>query len=266
MKENKKYLQFQLETSRDHPDYFHIEKYLSDGYYAHFHRNPELYCVYAGSVRVSVGKNEYPSTSGDADFINSLQVHSYLCDEKAEIAFVLFGEQYLQPFRQPYPNQSIPAFLNDKNANRALFAYIEKYGDRKSDFAPLEAFAHTSIILHMLVSAYGTAERPDPQKKSADFVIADIIQYIYDNSANEISLESLAEHFGYSPMTLSHLISKHVKIDLRNFINDIRVQKVIAMQAQPEYKNVSTLELASLCGFKSISSFYRAFKRSSGNK
>ena len=67
-------------------------------------------------------------------------------------------------------------------------------------------------------------------------------------------------------MTLSHLISKHVKIDLRNFINDIRVQKVIAMQAQPEYKNVSTLELASLCGFKSISSFYRAFKRSSGNK
>ena len=122
------------------------------------------------------------------------------------------------------------------------------------------------MILHMLVSAYGTAERPDPQKKSADFVIADIIQYIYDNSANEISLESLAEHFGYSPMTLSHLISKHVKIDLRNFINDIRVQKVIAMQAQPEYKNVSTLELASRCGFKSISSFYRAFKRSSGNK
>ena len=42
MKENRKYLQFQLETSRDHPDYFHIEKYLSDGYYAHFHRNPEL--------------------------------------------------------------------------------------------------------------------------------------------------------------------------------------------------------------------------------
>ena len=32
MKENRKYLQFQLETSRDRPDYFHIEKYLSDGY------------------------------------------------------------------------------------------------------------------------------------------------------------------------------------------------------------------------------------------
>ena len=73
MKENRKYLQFQLETSRDRPDYFHIEKYLSDGYYAHFHRNPELYCVYGGSVRVSVGKNEYPLTPGDAVFIIKCQ-------------------------------------------------------------------------------------------------------------------------------------------------------------------------------------------------
>lgn len=118
MKENRKYLQFQLETSRDRPDYFHIEKYLSDGYYAHFHRNPELYCVYGGSVRVSRRKKRIPFDVGDAVFINSLQVHSYLCDEKAEIAFVLFGEQFLQPFRQLYPNQSIPAFLNDKNTNR----------------------------------------------------------------------------------------------------------------------------------------------------
>ena len=53
---NKKYLQFQLESQRDRADYFHAEKYLSDGYYAHFHRNAELYCVYEGAVTVTIGK------------------------------------------------------------------------------------------------------------------------------------------------------------------------------------------------------------------
>lgn len=52
---SKKYLQFQLESQRDRADYFHAEKYLSDGYYAHFHRNAELYCVYEGAVTVTIG-------------------------------------------------------------------------------------------------------------------------------------------------------------------------------------------------------------------
>lgn len=76
---SKKYLQFQLEAQRDRADYFHAEKYLSDGYYAHFHRNAELYCVYEGAVTVTIGKNEYALRAGEGVFIDSLQVHSYLC-------------------------------------------------------------------------------------------------------------------------------------------------------------------------------------------
>lgn len=262
---NKKYLQFQLESQRDHADYFHAEKYLSDGYYAHFHRNAELYCVYEGAVTVTIGKNEYALTAGEGVFIDSLQVHSYLCDEKAEIGFVLFGETFMQPFHKTYPNMTPPVLLNDKEANRPLFDYLSTIGGRKSDFDALEAYAHTSMLLHFIVSAYGVVPARE-DRKSSDFIITNIIQYIYDHADEDITLTSLAEHFGYNRMSVSHLISKYIRIDLRNFVNDIRVQKVVSLQALPENKNISTMELASRCGFKSVSSFYRAYKRTLENR
>ena len=262
---NKKYLQFQLESQRDHADYFHAEKYLSDGYYAHFHRNAELYCVYEGAVTVTIGKNEYALTAGEGVFIDSLQVHNYLCNEKAEIGFVLFGETFMQPFHKTYPNMTPPVLLNDKEANRPLFDYLSTIGGRKSDFDALEAYAHTSMLLHFIVSAYGVVPARE-DRKSSDFIITNIIQYIYDHADEDITLTSLAEQFGYNRMSVSHLISKYIRIDLRNFVNDIRVQKVVSLQALPENKNVSTMELASRCGFKSVSSFYRAYKRTLENK
>ena len=262
---NKKYLQFQLESQRDHADYFHAEKYLSDGYYAHFHRNAELYCVYKGAVTVTIGKNEYALTAGEGVFIDSLQVHSYLCDEKAEIGFVLFGETFMRPFHKTYPNMTPPVLLNDKEANRPLFDYLSTIGGRKSDFDALEAYAHTSMLLHFIVSAYGVVPARE-DRKSSDFIITNIIQYIYDHADEDITLTSLAEHFGYNRMSVSHLISKYIRIDLRNFVNDIRVQKVVSLQALPENKNISTMELASRCGFKSVSSFYRAYKRTLENR
>ena len=262
---SKKYLQFQLEAQRDRADYFHAEKYLSDGYYAHFHRNAELYCVYEGAVTVTIGKNEYALTAGEGVFIDSLQVHSYLCDEKAEIGFVLFGETFMRPFHKTYPNMTPPVLLNDKEANRPLFDYLSTIGGRKSDFDALEAYAHTSMLLHFIVSAYGVVPARE-DRKSSDFIITNIIQYIYDHADEDITLTSLAEHFGYNRMSVSHLISKYIRIDLRNFVNDIRVQKVVSLQALPENKNISTMELASRCGFKSVSSFYRAYKRTLENR
>lgn len=266
MKKQKNYLQFQFEMERDRPDYFHAESYTSDGYYAHFHRNTELYCVYTGQVNVSIGKEKYLLTPGNAVIINSLQVHSYQCDQNAKIGFVLFGEDYMRPFHTLYPNRPIPTFLNDRSANQPILDYIDTLGNRKSDFTPLEAFAHTSMLLHLVVSHYELPPPVSSDNPSTDFIIADIIQYIYNHSEEDLSLETLAEHFGYSRMSISHLISKHIKIDLRNFINDIRVQRVFALQQKPENKKVSVLELASRCGFKSVSSFYRAYRRNSKNK
>ena len=60
---------------------------------------------------------------------------------------------------------------------------------------------------------------------------------------------------------LSRKISAYISEDLRAFINDVRIQKVMQMRNDDKYKHLSLLEIASRCGFNSIATFYRAYHR-----
>lgn len=251
--------EFKIESAKDRFDYFWVEKYISSGYKAHFHRNPELYCVYNGNVTVSIDDEIYNLTSGDAVFINSLKIHSYDCKD-AEIAFALIGTKYLQPFYEIYLDRQIPTLLTDKEANKKLFEYLDTIDKKKEDFQPLERYASIYNILSLIVNTYGIV--PAPKKKThsrAD--LSEIIQYIYNNSAQSLSLDALANHFNYDPVSLSHIFSRYIKMDIRNFINNIRIQNFIEIKSLPANKDKSVTELASQCGFSSPATFYRAYKK-----
>lgn len=251
--------EYETESAKDRFDYFWVEKYISSGYKAHFHRNPELYCVYNGNVKVSVDDNIYNLTAGDAVFINSLKIHSYECND-AEIAFALIGTKYLQPFYEVYLDRQIPTLLSDKNANKKLFEYLDTVDRKKEDFQPLERYACIYNMLSLIVDAYGTV--PAAEKKShtrAD--LSEIIQYIYNNSSQNLSLDSLAERFNYDRVSLSHIFGRYIKMDIRNFINNIRIQNYMDLKSLPANKDKSVTELAMQCGFSSSATFYRAYKK-----
>ena len=248
--------QFQLEPDRDKPEFFHVMKYQSNGYYAHFHRNSELYCVFEGTVKVSINDKAYVLHAGEAVFINSLDLHSYEC-ESADICIALIGYRYMRDFRALFPNNIVPILLKDKEANKELFALLTQLNEKK-DFSEFEKFSYTNLLLHHITKAYGVS----PKETSHKFFLIDIIQYIYDNFMMPLSLETVAKQFNYNPVYLSHLFSKHVRIDFRTFVSNVRMQYVLSMRNDPRYKEKSLSEIAFMCGFNSLSTFQRAYKRS----
>lgn len=256
---NIKHAQFQLETERDVPNYFYAHKYTSTGYYAHFHRNTELYCVYSGIVHVTIDNNRYELHAGEAVYINSLKVHSYEC-VNAEIGFVLFGSDYLRQFYELFPNRQIPDLLYDREKNKRIFRLLDELGERNDRFSVLERYACTYGFLGMIVEEYGTVPVSTNRAK-VRATISDIVDYIYKNSDKDLSLVSVAEHFHYDPQSLSHLFSKNIKMDIRNFINEIRIQNFIAIKSLPENSGKPVTELALQCGFNSAATFYRAYKK-----
>jgi len=247
-----------FETNRDFPNYFHAEKYESIGYGAHVHRNVEIYCVIKGTSRVSVNDREYNLTEGQAVVINGMQVHSYDNTQGTIVAFILIGTHYLQLFNSIYPEKVLPEFLYDENANAPLLKIIESIADKYDDFDQFESMGYANLIIHNIVSAYGTESAKKSAKK---FIFSDIIQYIYDNYTEDLSLEALAQKFNYAPRSIGHMFNKYVKMDIRNFINSVRVEKVLEMNADPKNNGKSIITLAGECGFKSASSFYRAYRK-----
>lgn len=249
--------QYQLEPDRDKPEFFHIMKYQSDGYYAHFHRNSELYCVFEGTVKVSINDKTYVLQAGEAVFINSLDLHSYECKQFAEIGIVLIGYRYMRDFRALFPHNIVPTLLKDKEANKEIFNLLTELNE-KEDFSAFEKFSYTNLLLHHITKIYGVS----PKETSHKFLLIDIIQYIYDNFMLPLSLDTLAKEFNYNPVYLSHLFSKHIRIDFRTFVSNVRMQYVMTMRNDPRYKEKSLSEIAAMCGFNSLSTFQRAYKRS----
>lgn len=257
---DKREKQLQFEKVRDVAERFVAERYISDGFYLHFHRNTELYCVCRGEVIVTVNGESRVLTDGQMAIICGLESHAYEVANAADIAYLHIGTKYTEPFKNIYGAKAPPRWLTDSEFNgRELYPIVEKVIKYGKDMIELEALCYGNMLLARAVKHYGLSE------KGAMFtgggIITEIIQYIYDNSDYDLNLETIAKKFGYAPQVLSKKISAYISEDLRAFINDVRVQKVMQMRKDEKFNHLSLLEIASRCGFNSIATFYRAYNR-----
>lgn len=249
-----------IEAERDHPNAFRAEVYISDGFYPHFHRNPEIYLVYDGTVTVTINNVEYVLHGGQAMCINSYDIHSYKIDGLARVGFVNIGLNYTNNFNSLYPRRSLPTEMLDVDKNKPLFDFIEQIKGtiaENSDRRRLLYYTYVNYILYLIVDAYGTSTTKAQTKHST----RNIVQYIYENAEKNLTLNSIAKEFGYSPGSLSHFFSRYIRIDFRTFLSDIRMQKVWELRDNTDYADRSIADLAILCGFNSVSSYYRACRR-----
>ena len=112
--------------------------------------------------------------------------------------------------------------------------------------------------MHMLLYR----EMRDPSRGlqvfTANFLL-DLIQYIDQHSNENLTLDRLAEQFGYNKFYLSRIFNKTLGASLTDYVNQVRVQKFVKQYRDGWEGNIA--DLAFSCGFESIPSFYRTFSR-----
>ncbi len=80
----------------------------------------------------------------------------------------------------------------------------------------------------------------------------------------ELSLPLLAEKLEMRPDVLSRLINEKFQKNFNDFINSYRIQAAQQLLSDPVQANAKIAGVAIDCGFKSISAFNTAFKKSVG--
>lgn len=263
IKRDKKEGQIQDERQRDYGSRFKAERYVTEGFCMHFHRNTELYCVNKGKVSVHINGENKILSDGQACVINRLESHSYEVGEPADITYCHIGVLYMESFYRFYPQKEPARWLMDVDFNREkLFPLLKEIRERGTSMRELEKVAKIAAIFDEIVRRYGFGARKHIEHMRSNYNITDVVQYIYDHYSDpDLGLKKIAGEFGYSPKTLSALITQYIDVDLRVFINDIRVQNVIYMYQDPANRGVSLTELIEKCGFVSKMTFYRAYNR-----
>lgn len=248
------------EIERDRASRFVAEQYVSTGYYLHFHRNIEIYGVVSGKVFVTVAGHQKELTAGQIAIIDGLENHSYEIDGEAEVFFFHVGTRYISKLYSLYPNKRLPYFLTDVEYNQILYAQIQPLLNATQNIPELKRYGIACQLFSDIIERYGVTEKLG-NLGSDDDVVTEVVQYIYEHYSEPITLESLSKVFYISPKALSKKIRKRLNVDLRLFINDIRVQRAIQMRDDPQYKGKSINEIAMLCGFTNMVTFYRSYER-----
>ncbi len=251
---------FQKETP-----FFGGGTYLGSGRWeTHFHREYELFGVIKGNVAAAISGEKKELSDGQIAVISSLENHSYEMEEQAEVFCFHVGAQYLMEFQSLYQDRQLPRWLMDAAYNQIIYGQIKPLLDISTEqVIELRRVGIICELISDIIAHYGTVDKRSLPEMD-DALITEVLQYIYEHYNEDITLEFLADKFCIPWKTLGKRLYQRTNVDLRIFVNDIRLQKVMQMLDDCSNRNKSLDEILSLCGFHNKATFYRCYERCYG--
>ena len=110
----------------------------------------------------------------------------------------------------------------------------------------------TLTILLYIIRSY----HEEQEKAVKPTLTESLLQYVALHS-DSLTLQSMADHFGYHPVYLSRLLVKLIEKTFSELLLDSRMRKAkLFLENTP----LSNEKIAELLGYKNASNFYRAYK------
>lgn len=244
------------EKYRDNTMLFEIKRHPLKAYYAHFHYAVEVCYVLKGSLKFAINGKMMTAEEDDIVFINPREMHQYFQNDDCELYVAIMSEIYSNDCRMDLGPIRFDNLLTNKEVNREIKTiFNECYQNKKTNL-----FFENKIFANRLYS-YLYRNYPLRLQKDDEELLSKILEYVYLNYKENITLASIAKEFSYSLAKISKLFQKEVGIDFRIFINQIRAEKVHIMLHDSRYAEWSLSQIVMECGFISMATFYRSYQR-----
>lgn len=220
----------------------------------HFHRAFELAYILEGSSHYIVEDEEFDVHKGNIVFAHRCYRHRSSAQPAHTKYVIAVPENITSDIAKLFSDSTLPPLLNDNEFNKTLLPYFEALVNGKSDMLKILVKGYSNIIFGSLADHYEKTEIKQKNKNVS--IIEDILTYIDEHYCEQLTLESIANHFGYNKTYFSRLFNGHIGMSLNNYINMVRYDKFES--AESDLRTVT--DLALKCGFTSMSTFYRAQK------
>lgn len=222
---------------------------------SHFHNNLEVAICFSGMQTIKIGETVCDMKSGDVAFIFPNIVHEYIeClnpEEETEVLAVIIDNKLLSEvmpeiFSKFPKNPQIPAELVSKDTVDAF----RKILNSESDIA-LMGWTYVALSGLLNVLSFESLNN-DPE------LAPKLIDYIDQNYKEPLSINHLANVFGYSTSYIAHIFCDQLKIPFRTYLGAVR-SEYAASQIKTTKKSLT--EIAYDSGYVSLNTFCRCFKK-----
>ncbi len=235
---------------------FISHKKKSYNFSSHFHNNLEIVFCFSGAQTIKIGETVYNMKKGDVAFIFPNIVHEYIeCHtsegKQTEVLAVIIDNKLISEVMpeilSKYPiNPLINAELVSKDTVEAFKKILKAESD-------ITLIGWTYVALSELLKVLSLVNlNNDPE------LAPKLIDYIDKNFKEALSINHLANSFGYSPSYIAHIFCDQLKIPFRTYLGAVR-SEYAASQIKTTKKSLT--EIAYDSGYISLNTFCRCFKK-----
>lgn len=225
----------------------------------HLHDEIEIISVFGGSATLTADGYSYNVSKGDFIILFPNIIHSYSHEKNVDVGKFIFSADTIP---------ELTSTFNDKRPKTPVITPCTAEG------------AHLSMLAEEILSEFKTSS--DAVKKAylllltgkllklctfeesrdcGDTIVLKIFDYCKNNYTHDITLDEVANALYVSKSYVSHIFCCKLKINFRNYINTLRVNKAASLL---RHSNISATEAAEQSGFGSIRTFNRAFVKYMG--
>lgn len=241
-------------------------------YGPHIHRRIEINYVKRGSYTMLIENENVTFSEGEIMILFSNVQHRFQASEKGCTLMQLeFLPDIFQKFEKLIGSSDNKETIYSATSERKYLKLVNNNEITTSVQAILnELSSNQQNKTLMIVMYYGILLVYVYRRLNEVFIVDckndilhDIVAYIRQNYAGQLSVLEIAEHFQITERYMRRLFSKYIGITPNEYINKVRIDKAIEYISDCK-ANYSIKEVCYMCGFSTPQYFSKIFKQITG--
>lgn len=230
----------------------------------HWHHSLEIFLVLNGEIDFFINSHHHILKQNNFVIVNSNEIHSIDCPQpNLTIVIQIPVDSFCDYMNEePYINFEKKEGANHEKLIQLISQMFNIYELREYGYE-LMVRSHFFQLLYLLVTEY-RAESMDEeivrQKKHLDR-LSGVTQYMKDHYQEPLTLELVADRFGFTPTYLSRIFQKYAKVNYRTYLIDLRVKYAVRELMNTDHR---IGDIALDHGFPDSRAFTKAFKKRYG--
>ncbi len=236
-------------------DYFTVERNRDFSFPLHMHRCYEAVLLLEGEMKVRIEKEEHSLRAGDMILIKPNRVHSFETPVESRHILCIFVPELIAAVTDMLITYRLvsPIIRDVPPLYRELLLSLREDSDTATVKGTLYLIA--GLFCRQLDMTAEDTYGGDTA------LLRSIFRFVEINTDKPCTLESLAEALKYTPSYLSRFFSANVGLSYNTYVRNVKMNRACYLLRNT---GESILSISLKCGYTSLSSFNRSFKRLTG--
>mgnify|MGYP005954025545 CR=1 FL=1 len=230
----------------------------------HWHRSIEIFLVLEGKLEFFIDNTSLPLTAPDFVIVNSNEIHSIEAPMPNTTIVVQIPVSCFAGYLEEDDYAVFSKGSEEENLKLVkLIVQMYRAYQEKGLAYELKVRSLFLELLYLLVTSFMKKEEDQGnirQKRHLD-KLSRITSYMKKNYNQDITLESVADLFGFSPTYLSRMFQRYANVSYKTYLLNLRTEYGLREMMNTEH---SLNDVALNNGFPNSRAFAKAFSKRYG--